>query len=474
MSSSARLLLFCLLLLGTGNFLLLERLGARLGRQYSEAAEEPMVDTARILAALVEQQISREALDTLPWERAFELMKTHPLEALIYSMKKTAVATNVYITDEKGVVRFDSAQPSNVGQDFSQMRDVALTLRGEYGARSSRSNPRDPYSSTFIVAAPIYRDARIVGVLSVMKPESSMEAFREETVRYMQWLGWLVYGATASLLILAVAWFTRPIHRLMRYVQAIQQGQRPPTPTSRNQDMRELGQAFERMRDALEDRAYVRNYVQTLTHELKSPVSAIRGAAELLESPSMPEDQRRRFLANIQSESARLQRGIDQLLALTTVESQKSLANPQEFDLAALLRGACEGMAARGVHWRQAILPSAKVWGEEFLIETALTNLLQNAADFSPPEGQISVKLESMDGRYRMTVEDEGPGIPDYALGRVFERFYSLPRPNTGRKSSGLGLCFVREAAELHGGQITLENRQDRPGTRAVLELPAR
>jgi two-component system sensor histidine kinase CreC len=98
---------------------------------------------------------------------------------------------------------------------------------------------------------------------------------------------------------------------------------------------------------------------------------------------------------------------------------------------------------------------------------------LQNALNFSPPNGTIAVTVSSASDRreVKIMVEDEGPGIPPYALERVFERFYSLPHPTTGKKSSGLGLCFVREAAELHGGTATLENRPTGKGARAVLVL---
>lgn len=72
----------------------------------------------------------------------------------------------------------------------------------------------------------------------------------------------------------------------------------------------------------------------------------------------------------------------------------------------------------------------------------------------------------------RCVITDEGAGVPDYARDRIFERFYSLPRPHTGHKSSGLGLCFVREIALLHGGSVTLENRPE-GGARAVLEVPS-
>ena len=75
-------------------------------------------------------------------------------------------------------------------------------------------------------------------------------------------------------------------------------------------------------------------------------------------------------------------------------------------------------------------------------------------------------------GALCLRVLDEGPGIPDYALPRLFERFYSLPRPDTGRKSSGLGLSFIREVARLHGGSVEVANRQGSAGARAELKLP--
>ena len=75
-------------------------------------------------------------------------------------------------------------------------------------------------------------------------------------------------------------------------------------------------------------------------------------------------------------------------------------------------------------------------------------------------------------GRALVIVEDNGPGVPDFARERVFERFYSLPRPDTGRKSSGLGLSIVHEIARLHGGEVTLENRDGGGGARAVFSVP--
>ena len=113
---------------------------------------------------------------------------------------------------------------------------------------------------------------------------------------------------------------------------------------------------------------------------------------------------------------------------------------------------------------------SPAIHGDPFLIRQAIDNLYRNALDFSPPGGTILVKVRALEGCTFIEISDQGPGIPDYVGERVFERFFSLPRPETGQKSTGLGLNFAREVAELHNGSLVLENRE--PGIRARLSLP--
>jgi two-component system sensor histidine kinase CreC len=111
--------------------------------------------------------------------------------------------------------------------------------------------------------------------------------------------------------------------------------------------------------------------------------------------------------------------------------------------------------------------------GERELLLQAVSNLLQNAIDFTPAGGTVALAVKGEGDRAVLTVTDSGPGVPDYALGRVFEKFFSLARPDTGRKSSGLGLSVVREVAHLHGGESTLENRPE-GGVRTTLRLPVK
>ncbi len=230
------------------------------------------------------------------------------------------------------------------------------------------------------------------------------------------------------------------------------------------------------MRDALEGRQHVERYTQTLAHEVKAPLAAIRGAAELLDE-TMPAEQRQKFLANIRNESARIERIIDRLLELSSLEARKELRQAETLSIAQLAADAADvvrpAYATRGVRLTLRSGPmQASVQGEGVLLREALVNLLQNAFEFSPVGGEVVLGWGSEAGRVVFIVEDAGPGVPDYALARVFERFYSLPRPGTERKSTGLGLALVREIALLHRGGATLENRPG-GGAIATLWIPA-
>ncbi len=477
MSTTSRILVGFLIFFAGALGLLLEPLLARVERQYLEAAEGPMVDAARVLAAVVEQQVQQDGqLDVTTIRAAMKSAHSRRFEALIYHVVKTDVNMNVYVTDAHGVVLFDSDGGHAEGESYLAKRDVALTLAGSYGARASRKDATDSMTSTLFVAAPIYHHGTIAGVLSVSKPQRSLLAFIQETRAQIRWLGFLFFLLVMLGAFLVTSVFSRPIRQLTQYTHAVTRGERPGPPPRGAPEITALGRAFEEMREALEDRKYVRTYVQTLTHEMKSPLAAIRGAAELLEEPAMPPEKREKFLANIQAEAQRLQQQIDRLLALSAIENRKQLESPEWIEVAELAQSVLDRIRpaaeTRGVTLHLECCAKPALLGERFLIETSLDNLLQNAVDFSPEGGRIRV-LVCVDHKWaQIEVEDDGTGIPDYALARIFDRFYSLQHPATGRKSSGLGLCFVREAVELHGGQAIVGNRQDGRGARAVLRLP--
>jgi two-component system sensor histidine kinase CreC len=118
-----------------------------------------------------------------------------------------------------------------------------------------------------------------------------------------------------------------------------------------------------------------------------------------------------------------------------------------------------------------AIHAEARVEGDPFLLRRAVSNLLDNAIDFSPAGAEVLLALEVRGRRAIVSVRDRGQGIPNYAKDKVFEKFYSLARPHNRKKSTGLGLAFVREIATLHRGRVELQNAP-RGGALATLNLP--
>lgn len=316
------------------------------------------------------------------------------------------------------------------------------------------------------------------GTVVLSRPIRTVNAFVWAERKKLASIGLLIAGVMLIAGWWIAARLTHAIEKLTVYAQAVRDGRRVAPPRSRASEIATLTKAFDEMRDALEGRQHAERYTQALAHEVKAPLAAIRGAAELLDE-DMSEEQRRRFMANIREQSARIQQIVERLLELSSLEARKSLRQTERIDVAELVEEAANvvrpAFAAEGVALAvEGVGHVGELSGERVLLREALVNLLQNALDFSPKGGRVVMRCAAgtEGGRVEFAVEDEGPGVPDYALARVFERFYSLPRPGTDRKSTGLGLALVREVAHLHGGGAALENREA-GGARATIWVPA-
>jgi len=376
----------------------------------------------------------------------------------------------VFACNGEGRVVFDSA-----GRDQGQKYAWSMTGGGRAASENYTVVNVAEVGNELRVVAPVRRAGELVGWVGVGRPLASIV----EGVQAARWRLMGYAGAIGLVMTVAGWWIaarlTHSLERLTVYARNVRDGRPAAPPQSRAREIAELSRAFEEMRETLEGRQQVERYTQTLAHEVKAPLAAIRGAAELLDE-TMPVEQRQKFLANIRTESARIQRIIERLLELSSLEARKELRQTERVpavriatEAAEVVRPAC---AARGVTLQVREGPEASVRGEVVLLREALVNLLQNAFEFSPASGEVTLSWTKDNGRVVFVVEDIGPGVPDYALPRVFERFYSLPRPGTERKSTGLGLALVREIAHLHGGEATLANRPA-GGARATLSIPA-
>ncbi|HSF41760.1 MAG TPA: ATP-binding protein, partial [Thermoanaerobaculia bacterium] len=167
---------------------------------------------------------------------------------------------------------------------------------------------------------------------------------------------------------------------------------------------------------------------------------------------------------------------VDRMLELTRLENRREKPDMETVELTAMARTVAESheplLTGKNVRIEITAPDRLTLEGNAFLLHQALENLVQNAIEFSHRGGMVQVTVAAEADRVTVSVTDEGPGIPEYALDRIFERFYSLGRPDTGKKSTGLGLNFVREVAKSHGGTIRVANRPE-GGVIAELTLPA-
>ena len=437
-----------------------------------QTTEETLVDMANLLAVLVEEDVASGQISQSRFSKLLTAYGQREPKARIWEIGKKSINHRIYITDSQGIVIADSWQ-QDVGADYSQWNDVYLTLRGQYGARSTIEDPNDPLSTVMHVAAPIYNDGEIIGSVTVAKANRSVQPFIDLSKRnVLFWMVWM-----SGLVLVAGALFAWRIHdalnKLENYAVKMGEGKKVEKPTFRVfYEYGTLSDALEKMRNQLDGKQYVEEYVETLTHELKSPLSAIKGASEILQMP-LPQEKIARFANNIERESDRMQSLIDKLLELARVEKRPELDSLQSIKIEAVLgeiRSASDAkLSAKGLTCSIDARPDSLIKGDSFLFKQALFNLMDNALDFAQPQSEIEWRVCKQNQSLLISIYNRGPHIPGYAMARVTERFYSLPREN-GVKSTGLGLNFVEQVAKLHKGSLKVENVTD--GVKVTLTLP--
>lgn len=487
MSKRTRIFLGIVLMyvLGTGFFL--HKMIDDMDPRYRESTEESMVETAHIVASFIETQnalfptvkpptvLTPPEIDVSRLPAVFQALSKRQVNAKIFGFSKQKIAMRMYVTNQQGKVLFDSTG-KNVGKDFSQWRDVRLTLQGQYGARTTRDNPQDETTSVMYVSAPIYDQDKIIGVVSLAKPVASFGQYVQAARQRILSVG--IFSALSGLMIALVLsmWLVRPVGLIKDYWRFVLEQKQNGALRGRDLLTRlqeDIRAAYLDLRDTVLGKNYVQEYVQHLTHELKSPLSAIRASAEILQEPIADEDKLR-FVSNIDQESRRMQMLIDRMLELSALERRPALQKQETLTMQALWQPILLSLASVLQHKNIQVQllgdDQQEVSADIFLLRQALSNLLHNAIDFSPENSVIEISWQRHKSFLEIRVRDYGTGIPDYAEEKILQKYYSLPRPDTQQKSSGLGLSFVQEIALLHKGRIRLHNCPPQ-GVEALLRI---
>lgn len=215
-----------------------------------------------------------------------------------------------------------------------------------------------------------------------------------------------------------------------------------------------------------------RDFVANVSHELKTPLAAIRGFAETLRDGALEEPATaERFTDRILVQCRRLQALLDDLLTLSRLEGVDSALEREPMDLAAVIRRAVELLAAGAREKKVEVQIEtgeglSAVSGDPDGLERLLLNLLDNAIKYNRPGGKVMVRLSRSDGEAVLEVEDTGIGIPPESIPRLFERFYRVDKSRAREEGgTGLGLAIVKHVAQAHGGQVEVESRAGRGST---------
>ena len=381
--------------------------------------------------------------------------------------------TRIRLLDERGAVRADSHRD---GPPEGAEHPVPRLLRGEAPAHDAvPPRPLDPASRREVVTAlggsygsatrfwdnqgrvylfsalPIRRAGAVSGVVYVTK---STHDVKVQLYRLRSWLFRVLLstlGLTALVTLVLATTIARPLGRLTRRAQRIATGQ-PAEPDRLDQRCDEIGQlarAVTAMTDELERRAHdARTLAADLSHEFKTPLTGIRGAAELLRDGASDDPAARdRFLAMILDDAARLDRLVSRLLELARVEDDRGVELP--VDLAALARTCADRpwTVPVDVH----VSGDPLVPGRRAQLASAIENLVANATQFADPGTAVHVVIDRRATAARITVANRGPALSPTARARVWDRFYST---RVAAGGSGLGLAIVRSVALGHGGSV--------------------
>lgn len=477
MALSKRIFIFYFFFVALCGYFMVHLFSEQVYPSVRQTTEETLVDTANFLAEVVSFDLQDDKITPEYLQKRMVAYQTRNPHANIWGIEKTDVSLHIYITNAQGIVVFDSRNRA-LGQDYSKWRDVYLTLRGQYGARST-TEPliSDPsvMTSTMYVGAPIYQDDEIIGVLTVSKPSHTTDAYIASAKAELTFFALILLASSLLLGAILSWWLGVSFRKLIDYAKKLGKGEREVPPKFYGKDLNVLTSTLSNLRAELDGKEYIENYINTLTHELKSPLAAIRGATELLQNDLDPETAHR-FLQNIDREGQRLQNLIDRVLHLSMVEKKQVLESKETLTLQVLLNEILGSFTAliqqKSLVVEMNVADDIQFLGDPFLMTQALSNVIHNAIDFMPEKGLLTITANIVMGKIELNIYNEGAAIPEYALSRLYERFYSLPRPDSGEKSTGLGLNFVKEVIALHHGDILIENGD--LGVNVFIQIPGK
>lgn len=392
------------------------------------------------------------------------------------------VKQNVYaLRPGKDLPRVVNDDPQQLGQTYEEVRKVLET--GEPGS-AERINAEG--NLIVSVAVPIRRLQFVMGVLMISTEAGDIDdALRQEWLQLLlaAFIAFLVLGAASGFLLYHV---TGPLRALSDGADAVRRGERQvsviPNYGRRADEIGDLSVSLRSMTAALYARMdAIEQFAADVAHEIKNPLTSVASAVETLQRTA-DDEKRAKLMTVIRHDVRRLDKLITDIADASRLDAELSREKANDVDLAGLI-GAMTQMfddpdkPDRPKFKLDLPVDAFVVRGLDGPLAQVFRNVLENAVSFSPKGGEIKITATPTDGRAIITIDDQGPGIPEENLETVFRRFYTeRPASHGFGKNSGLGLSISRQIVEVHGGRIFASNLRDDAGkvtgARFTIELP--
>ena len=282
-------------------------------------------------------------------------------------------------------------------------------------------------------------------------------------------------GIGVSLILVMASHIINPLRKITEATKKVATGNlKVKVDVDRKDEIGELAQNFNIMVDELNSIEYLRkDFISNISHELKTPIASIQGFAKLFSDDNLSKEEKEEYINIILEETQRLSNLSSNMLKLSKLEKQEIVTNKTEYRLDNQIRKAIimldEKINSKKI---KISLDSSEVsiYEDEDLIMEIWINLINNAIKYSNEKGEIKIKVIEEENDVKVSIKDEGIGIPKDKQERIFEKFYQVENSRAG-EGSGLGLAIVKRIVDLIKGKIEVESKE-KQGTKIIVSIP--
>jgi signal transduction histidine kinase len=367
------------------------------------------------------------------------------------------------------------------GKVVGDSRDHQTSLPSEAAMQAltvTRGRYRDKTGAQWLFVSQPIENGYVLLVLAPRPAVRALAAFLgNDLIRPLIQAGLAALALSIVLSYLIARWIARPLDRMALSARAVAEGDYTrDLAIAGPQEVESLGKAFgEMIRQVEASQQSQRDFVANVSHELKTPLTSIQGFAQaILDGTATDQGAREHAAQVIYDESDRLKRLVEELLDLARIDAGQVAFKRERVDLNAILVNVIERLGLKAqeasVNLQNLVPALPTVVGDGDRLAQVFTNLVDNAIQHSQQGGRVRIMGDSQPGWVTIHVEDEGSGIPNAELSRIFERFYQMDKARSGR-GSGLGLPISREIIRTHKGDLSVMSEPER-GSRFTVRLP--